>query len=889
MLKRALLLQLLLLFAYVAVVAQPKPTTYEPVKSTGNIPADMLIKSSKKYEVEKSTISRDQSKKDRKNIESFYLSANFEIDKLLLSGMVSFNDPITNYLNRIIDVLLKDEPELRKLVRVYTMKSTVMNAFATNQGIIFVNVGLLARVKNEAELAFVLAHEITHIEEKHSLNKYLKVQTIERDKDLYKGLSLDDKLVNINHYSRELETEADEKGLKRYLNASYSLEAIDGSFTALSYSHTPYVEYDFDYKWLESATFSFPQEFWREKVNPLKPLEDNNDSTSTHPSIQQRKHHILSKVEGVSAEGRKLNIVSTEDFDAAVQFAQFEVCRLHLASQNYDLAIYEAQALLKSYPNNLYLQKVTLKALAALAYVFENGIYKSEWAEYINKELQGNAQRCYHFNLSLATNDEYMASVATRYAWQLKLANPQDNEINTLTDSLMHLLFYKKQVDPEFYSLTSRGQTETDSIALAYDKLNNPEKYNKQDSLLADKIDTSTLSLVDDTNKISIQPIRLAQTRSSATSTENNTDISEPEPEDTFYVTSVSEAKMLKIKLTGYEKYMLKNKEKYDILGVKKDGTFVYRANDHNDEPNGVRGGRESDTRDASDKATTSTGNDGDTTAAGLTEETELYLHEFEEPLDNEFHKYAFVDFANDPSFFKEANKLYKLRSKADDYTSSKTGRKKVQKEEKLNKTRGYALNIKKVVIINPRYSKINLVNPEKQQYLTSEKNQKRFSKLLKTNAKISGIKHQVLDNKDLKNKEVATFNDIAFLNEWLDERIELGTDVPFSTLEQDEREALVKKYGTRYFMWTGNISVREQDYRKGKYIAYSIIFPPILPFMLPNMIKAGKYQIYYYLVYDVITNEMVLSDVVYSNQVERNDFLNSQVYYTFNQLKFKR
>jgi hypothetical protein len=50
-----------------------------------------------------------------------------------------------------------------------------------------------------------------------------------------------------------------------------------------------------------------------------------------------------------------------------------------------------------------------------------------------------------------------------------------------------------------------------------------------------------------------------------------------------------------------------------------------------------------------------------------------------------------------------------------------------------------------------------------------------------------------------------------------------------------------------------------------------------------------GKFQIYYYIVYDIISNEMVLSDVVSQNQLERNDFLNSQTYYTFKQLKYKR
>jgi len=310
MLQRALLLQLLLLGSILICYAQPQPDNYEPLKSAGEIPKDMLLKSSLKYEIEKSTISKTDSKKDRKSKESFYLSANFEIDKMLLSGMVSFNDPITVYLNKIMDVLLKDEPALRKQVRVYTMKSTEVNAFATNQGIIFVNLGLLAKVKNESELAFILAHEITHVVEKHSLNKYLKVQTIKRDKNLYKDLSLDDKMATVNHYSRELETEADEAGLVRYLKAGYSVEAIPGAFELLAYSHLPFTYEEFDYKWLESPSFSFPEEYYRQTLNTITSLEDEeedeHEDEHTHPSVQQRKANILGKVSNETEEGRKV-------------------------------------------------------------------------------------------------------------------------------------------------------------------------------------------------------------------------------------------------------------------------------------------------------------------------------------------------------------------------------------------------------------------------------------------------------------------------------------------------------------------------------------------------------------------------------------------------------
>ena len=58
------------------------------------------------------------------------------------------------------------------------LNSNEPNAFATPGGYVFVSIGLLRMVRNEAELAGVLGHEIAHIAKRHAL------QTIERSKTL---------------------------------------------------------------------------------------------------------------------------------------------------------------------------------------------------------------------------------------------------------------------------------------------------------------------------------------------------------------------------------------------------------------------------------------------------------------------------------------------------------------------------------------------------------------------------------------------------------------------------------------------------------------------------------------------------------------------------------
>lgn len=52
------------------------------------------------------------------------------------------------------------------------------NAFATPGGYVFVSIGLLRMIENEAQLAGVLAHEVAHISQKHAL------KTLERSRSL---------------------------------------------------------------------------------------------------------------------------------------------------------------------------------------------------------------------------------------------------------------------------------------------------------------------------------------------------------------------------------------------------------------------------------------------------------------------------------------------------------------------------------------------------------------------------------------------------------------------------------------------------------------------------------------------------------------------------------
>src|SRR5690606_12160884 len=150
------------------IAAQTDFNHYQTLQSSGKIPEDFSKQTSIK--LEEDTEERDGL--TRSEEELFLEMIHYGIGEILHSGVCVYGDPVSNYVERVADHLLVDMPEVRKKLRFYTIKSNVANAFSTDQGIVFVTTGLIAQLTDEAELAFVLAHEISHYTEKHVVQTF---------------------------------------------------------------------------------------------------------------------------------------------------------------------------------------------------------------------------------------------------------------------------------------------------------------------------------------------------------------------------------------------------------------------------------------------------------------------------------------------------------------------------------------------------------------------------------------------------------------------------------------------------------------------------------------------------------------------------------------------
>jgi beta-barrel assembly-enhancing protease len=409
---------------------------YRPLLSKGALPSEVITSATAKFEAEK----EPGNSKEENLSNRFLLRSRFETDMILRSRLIVHDTSFTNYFGRIADELLKDKPELRKKLHFYLLKSSAVNAFAFQDGSIFICMGTLAHIENEAQLAFILAHEIVHVEKSHSLNRYLEFKNIDgkkKDKDRVIGFQ-DKKTISASvlqkcRFNQDQESEADTVGLQQFLKSSYNFESCEGVYKHLKYSYLPYDSIPFSTTFLGVNGIDLEERYFRVKLNPIKGISENeNDSTATHPNIGRRKAATLKTLAGLEAKGKEDFVVSQQMFENMQTIARFELPHLFLHEGLFEDAIYYSYLLSFNYPENAYLEKNIGGALYGLAKMKYEGSFNhhSQHSKSDLDSLEGERQQVYHFFDTL--NFKQVVAVASNYLWKLKEKYPKEETLSDM-------------------------------------------------------------------------------------------------------------------------------------------------------------------------------------------------------------------------------------------------------------------------------------------------------------------------------------------------------------------------------------------------------------------------------------------------------------------------
>ncbi|MBP5327020.1 MAG: M48 family metallopeptidase [Bacteroidales bacterium] len=431
--------------------------SFDGLKSEGSVPRDLTLSLEELYSLDKQRV-KDYNDGKLRNRDKI-LKASFHIHQMMMSGRILYGDPITNMVNRIADTLLADYPSLRNQLRFYTIKSSDVNAFATGQGMIFVCTGLVAHVEDEAQLAFILSHEIVHYLRKHSLEDISRRKHDSDDIDAETQEMRD--FIKFHNRSREMETEADSMGIAMfYLNSPYRKDVIDGVFDVLQYGYLPFDDLVFDTAYFNSPYFQIDRGCFLDHVDPISARDDYNDSLSTHPNILKRRT-ATTMIMGSAVGGKSYVVTTQQSFEEIRTLARFENVRQSLISSDYVRAFYDCYLLKKRYPDNPFVERSMCQALYGLSKYKTYTQTSQVVGDY--KNFEGEVQQCYYMFRCLRSDD--LNRIAARHLWQSRRRFPSDSVIAAMCDDLFADLYEKHNMAPSYFSATPPAVTQDDTVS----------------------------------------------------------------------------------------------------------------------------------------------------------------------------------------------------------------------------------------------------------------------------------------------------------------------------------------------------------------------------------------------------------------------------------------
>lgn len=420
-----------------------------------------------------------------------------EMDRLMASGRILYNDPIGNYCNRVLGKVLASE-EVPEHIKVYVLKSPVVNAFATRQGYIIVSLGLLARLKTEAELAFILCHEYIHVKHQHAMQS---VRKSAEGRQAQRRIPKDEAAVLLRlenaRFSRALEIEADLAGLNIFRKTPYAISASQGIFHMLNHAEKPVDSLPVKPEWLNLGQLQMPERLWEttlakdasankantdaSEASKLSSLEDADERNyASHPDVAMRLAAVKKSTDTLRFRGRQPFIIDEKTFLQTRKIAQYELCMLYLEDHRPELAFYHAKTLETRYEKGYYLTLTQVRALYLLASAHaQRRFHKVHWPPEKALGEERMLMTAFHH-----MQREELLLLALKHAWVAKQNFPQSQEFRRIADDLaLQLLQHSKFTYERFQSGTMPAMAENGGDTVAPSK-SLPRKGTSQKDLV---------------------------------------------------------------------------------------------------------------------------------------------------------------------------------------------------------------------------------------------------------------------------------------------------------------------------------------------------------------------------------------------------------------------
>jgi predicted Zn-dependent protease len=304
-----------------------------------------------------------------------YGKQSFVNDGLIYIGW----DEMESYVNEVFSKIKKKDD---KTSYVYLFRDYEINAFTIYDGSIFINIGLLAELQDEAALACILAHEYAHYINADVKNSYINdIKTYNKTKKSERE-EIQIQFKN-REYSRETETIADKQGYEYALAGGYNIESASSYFTLFiktedrgdfinknrkKYNLT--VQGDNNYKFKQDSINKATLELLR-----------------THPDAKKRMDVLNATITTNKCADCKTYQVGKKKFEKLKKQAKYEALNIMLQKNKLYDAIETAFKYHLIEPDNTYFIEVLLEAIRRKILITPASADKGFLSEHYDKVL----------------------------------------------------------------------------------------------------------------------------------------------------------------------------------------------------------------------------------------------------------------------------------------------------------------------------------------------------------------------------------------------------------------------------------------------------------------------------------------------------------------------
>lgn len=343
-------------------------SAYQPLESNKGQKNDLLTGLAAQYNKDVSAIEG----KYKSEVEARYTERYERLRQMVEDEHILLDDQWQAYFDGILQNIVQANPELQKQpLRLLISRYFWPNASCYGEGTIVLNLGLISRLENESQVAFVICHELAHQQLDH-VNEAIRKQVAQlNSKQTKKELKRISKLeygrfekasallegmtfVQRRH-SRQHESEADQMALQYMKNTAYDSRQSVACLAILDQVDIPKRPRAIDFKKLfDSEHFSFRDRWLTVEENAFSYVADeeeqqHKDSLKTHPDCSKRIA-ILEKLLPPETTAD-----ATDAFRPYAHGADYEMIEGTHRFGLYGLALFQSFLLVEEFPDDPYL------------------------------------------------------------------------------------------------------------------------------------------------------------------------------------------------------------------------------------------------------------------------------------------------------------------------------------------------------------------------------------------------------------------------------------------------------------------------------------------------------------------------------------------------------